>query len=97
MGSSIRPMSHYTFLRTILRYKGIAIIYQFRVTGFYANQGKLLKSNFRKNVMYIKLIFVKSLPWPKETCDSKLSFYHDIFFIAILCAKMSRMTWTLRP
>jgi len=41
----------------------------------------------------IQGMFCKSLPWLAiETCGTKLSFYHNI---AILWAKMSRVTWTL--
>jgi len=48
------------FAHNSLIKKIIAIICQFRVTSFYANQVKL-----RKNVMYPELIFVA-----KKTCGS---------------------------
>jgi len=44
-----------------------------------------------KNVMYLELIFVKSLPWlalKSVTQIIAISFY---LFIKILCAKMSRV------
>jgi hypothetical protein len=46
--------------------------------GVYANQGKLFKKQGKIRVN-LELIVVQSLPWPKETCGSKLSLYCNIF------------------
>jgi len=52
------------------------------------NKGKLFQ-----NCVYLALCFDKSLPLPRDIHGPKISFYRN--FIAILCAKMSRVTWAL--
>jgi hypothetical protein len=46
----------------------------------FLKQGKV-----RKNVTHLELIFAKSLPWPKETCGSKLSLFAIYFNSNIVC------------
>jgi len=36
------------------------------------------KVSSEKNVVYLELIFVKSLPWPLDIHGIKLSFYRNI-------------------
>ncbi len=51
----------------------------------------LTKVSSQPNTKYLDLWFVKSLPWPIEVNASKISFYRNLFFIAILCVKMSHV------
>jgi hypothetical protein len=59
------------------------------------NQGKLLNTHLELFCLFINLyFFVKSLPWPFDIHGS-ISFYCDIFYIEILCVKMSRVNKAL--
>jgi len=95
----IRPYSFDTFLRIIYCNKKIKRYWDKKLSLSYGFQW-LTKVRSLRNIKYLDLWFIKSLPWPIEINTSKIYFYLNSFllqyiFIAILCVKMSRVNKAL--